>query len=193
MADDISYVECGTIAITQERIKHISVNLDMIENPSMEHGTKVAASSALGYASGRYKLSLIRLLTRLKRGVAFKRLPCTTGGPVCLDWASGSVAANCVCRASFSFWTLRTWKQQRRGEWMPNGRGRTSPFGFPAWPGRSLNIRTRYVWQWLSGSNLEQQGSNGRWVCEPEQPGSVVTADWNYARAISCVIWWWCV
>lgn len=49
------YVECGySIADTQESWKYISELGYDPENPSVRHGTKVAASSSTGYADGQY-------------------------------------------------------------------------------------------------------------------------------------------
>ena len=49
------YVECGySIADMQASWKYISELGDDPENPSVRHGTKVAASSSTGYADGQY-------------------------------------------------------------------------------------------------------------------------------------------
>lgn len=49
------YVECGySIADTQDSWKYISELGYDPENPSVRHGTKVAASSSTGYADGQY-------------------------------------------------------------------------------------------------------------------------------------------
>ena len=49
------YIECGyRIADTQESWKYISELGYDPENPSVRHGTKVAASSSTGYADGQY-------------------------------------------------------------------------------------------------------------------------------------------
>lgn len=49
------YVECGySIADTQASWKYISELGYDPENPSVRHGTKVAASSSTGYADGQY-------------------------------------------------------------------------------------------------------------------------------------------
>lgn len=69
------YVECGySIADTQASWKYISELGYDPENPSVRHGTKVAASSSTGYADGQYTDKLDQTSDGLREWLSGGRL-----------------------------------------------------------------------------------------------------------------------
>lgn len=74
------YVECGySIADTQESWKYISELGYDPENPSVRHGTKVAASSSTGYADGQYTNKLDQTSDGLREWFSGGNLSCWSG------------------------------------------------------------------------------------------------------------------
>lgn len=110
------YVECGySIADTQESWKYISELGYDPENPSVRHGTKVAASSSTGYADGQYTNKLDQTSDGLREWLSGGYLSTglsRAGG--LRPWSTGSVTAGgALPRVFLLLDAVR--KQQRRG------------------------------------------------------------------------------
>ena len=110
------YVECGySIADTQASWKYISELGYDPENPSVRHGTKVAASSSTGYADGQYTDKLDQTSDGLREwlsGGSWVTGLTRAGG--LRTWTTGSVAAGgAMPRVFLLLDAVR--KQQRRG------------------------------------------------------------------------------
>lgn len=100
------YVECGySIADTQASWKYISELGYDPENPSVRHGTKVAASSSTGYADGQYTDKLDQTSDGLREWLSGGHLiNGSAAGRWCayLDSWLGSSWWNCAARLSAS-------------------------------------------------------------------------------------------
>lgn len=110
------YVECGySIADTQASWKYISELGYDPENPSVRHGTKVAASSSTGYADGQYTDKLDQTSDGLREWLSGGA--CSTGLPRAggmRPWPTGSVTAGGPLPRVFLLLDAVR-KQQRRG------------------------------------------------------------------------------
>lgn len=110
------YVECGySIADTQESWKYISELGYDPENPSVRHGTKVAASSSTGYADGQYTNKLDQTSDGLREWLSGGHLDdWSTAGRWVRTCSTGSVpAGGTLPRVFLLLDAVR--KQQRRG------------------------------------------------------------------------------
>lgn len=100
------YVECGySVADTQASWKYISELGYDPENPSVRHGTKVAASSSTGYADGQYTDKLDQTSDGLREWLSGGALDGGSGaGRWCAGLANGLGFSwwNCAARLSAS-------------------------------------------------------------------------------------------
>lgn len=110
------YVECGySIADTQESWKYISELGYDPENPSVRHGTKVAASSSTGYADGQYTNKLDQTSDGLREWLSGGNLgDWSNAGRWCAACPAGSVTAGGTMPRVFLLLDAVR-KQQRRG------------------------------------------------------------------------------
>lgn len=100
------HVECGySIADTQESWKYISELGYDPENPSVRHGTKVAASSSTGYADGQYTNKLDQTSDGLREWLSGGNLygwSCAGRWYALLNGGLGSSWWDCAARLSAS-------------------------------------------------------------------------------------------